>query len=215
MLPTRQNVKKILEHFGQTSGAIYLNSQVVHERDDTDCELPFRQESNFYYLTGIQVHSSSFQQYQLTHTMWCIFFFFQGVAEPGFHVVIDVATQRIRLFAPAVNPDDVIWMGLPDSLETLQSKYDVDEALYVDDLNKHLAEANIVYTIPIAKTDLLDTERVKLAGDEDKKKLYAAFCEARAIKADWEVEIIRQSNKISSDAHAKVHAELIFLLLYI
>ncbi|CDH56841.1 xaa-pro aminopeptidase [Lichtheimia corymbifera JMRC:FSU:9682] len=178
MLPTRQNVKKILEHFGQTSGAIYLNGQVVHERDDTDCELPFRQESNFYYLTG--------------------------VAEPGFHVVIDIATQRIQLFAPAVNPDDVIWMGLPDSLETLQSKYDVDEALYVDDLNKRLAESNVVYTIPIAKTDLLDTERVKLAGDEDKKKLYAAFCEARAIKADWEVDIIRQSNKISSDAHAKV-----------
>lgn len=106
-------------------------------------------------------------------------------------------------------------MGLPDSLETLQSKYDIDEALYVDDLNKRLAESNVVYTIPIAKTDLLDTERVKLAGDEDKKKLYAAFCEARAIKADWEVDIIRQSNKISSDAHAKVCIKLIFLLYII
>lgn len=144
-----------------------------------------------------------------------MYLLFQGVAEPGFHVVIDIATQRIKLFAPAVNPDDVIWMGLPDSLETLKSKYDVDEALYVDDLNKHLSEASVVYTIPIAKTDLLDAERVKLASDEDKNKLYAAFCEARAVKADWEVDIIRQANKISSDAHVKVQYQVYLITTWI
>lgn len=51
--PTRQNVKKILQHFGVNEGVIYLNGQVLHERDDTDVELAFRQESNFFYVTGM------------------------------------------------------------------------------------------------------------------------------------------------------------------
>jgi Xaa-Pro dipeptidase len=52
-LPTRQNVEKILQSFGPKQGLIYLNGQVVLERDDTDVEQPFRQESNFFYATGI------------------------------------------------------------------------------------------------------------------------------------------------------------------
>jgi Xaa-Pro dipeptidase len=51
-LPTRQNVEKILKAFAAKEGLIYLNGQVVVERDDTDVELPFRQESNFFYVTG-------------------------------------------------------------------------------------------------------------------------------------------------------------------
>jgi Xaa-Pro dipeptidase len=51
-LPTRENVQKILGHLKLNEGVIYLNGQVMQERDDTDVELPFRQESNFYYVTG-------------------------------------------------------------------------------------------------------------------------------------------------------------------
>ncbi|RCH78138.1 hypothetical protein CU098_000105, partial [Rhizopus stolonifer] len=46
-LPTRQNVNKVLDNFGPQEGLIYLAGQVVQERDDTDVELAFRQESNF------------------------------------------------------------------------------------------------------------------------------------------------------------------------
>lgn len=52
MFPTRRNVEKILKHFGVSEGLIYLKGQTLHERDDTDVELPFRQESNFFYVTG-------------------------------------------------------------------------------------------------------------------------------------------------------------------
>jgi len=51
-LPTRQNVNKVLKHFEAKEGLIYLSGQVVTERDDTDVEQPFRQESNFFYVTG-------------------------------------------------------------------------------------------------------------------------------------------------------------------
>jgi Xaa-Pro dipeptidase len=51
-LPTRQNVEKVVNNLNVKEGLIYLKGQVLHERDDTDVEQPFRQESNFFYVTG-------------------------------------------------------------------------------------------------------------------------------------------------------------------
>jgi Xaa-Pro dipeptidase len=128
-----------------------------------------------------------------------------GVSEPDFHVIIDIATKQIQLISPNLDPAHVMWMGLPDSLDTLMAKYDIDEAIYVDQLNARLASASIVYTLPIANTSKVGTG-VKLCSADQSKQLHTAFADARAIKSDWEVEIIRQANKISSDAHVKVKA---------
>lgn len=98
-----------------------------------------------------------------------------------------------------------MWMGLPDTLETLVSKYDVDDAYYIDTLNQRLAQASAVYTLPITKTNKIDAANVKLCNAEQSKQLHTAFAKARSIKADWEVEIIRKANEISSIAHAKVN----------
>ncbi|ORE01438.1 hypothetical protein BCV72DRAFT_339415 [Rhizopus microsporus var. microsporus] len=177
-LPTRQNVEKIIKNFHAKEGYIYLNGQTLQERDDTDVELPFRQESNFFYVTG--------------------------VTEPNFHVVIDLSTNKITLVSPNLDPDAVMWMGLPDTLDQLKEKYDIDEAVYFDKLNGILSSAPVVYTLPITKTDALDKSKVKLCDQNESKLLYSAFAEARAIKADWEIEIIRKANQISSDAHMKL-----------
>ncbi|KAI9471819.1 MAG: peptidase M24, structural domain-containing protein [Benjaminiella poitrasii] len=177
-LPTRQNVQKVLKNFTvQQEGLIYLNGQVLTERDDTDVELAFRQESNFFYVTG--------------------------VTEPDFHVTIDIKTGHVCLYAPNINPEHVMWMGMPDSLETLMAKYDVDEAVYVDQLDQQLLSASTVYTLPITKTDKFQAN-IKLCTAEESKKLHNAFAEARAVKSEWEIEIIRKANEISSNAHEKL-----------
>ncbi|KAI8091269.1 peptidase M24, structural domain-containing protein [Gilbertella persicaria] len=171
-LPTRQNVNKVLDNFGPQEGLIYLAGQVVQERDDTDVELAFRQESNFLYVTG--------------------------VAEPDFHVVIDIATKHIQLVSPNLDPAHVMWMGLPDSLETLMEKYDIDEAIYVDKLNDRLRAAPIVYTLPMTRKGQWDASWCTA---EQSKQLHTAFAESRAIKSEWEIELIREANRISSEAH--------------
>lgn len=130
------------------------------------------------------------------------------MSEPGFHVVIDVATQQVELFAPPVDPDLVIWMGEPDSIEQLKEKYDVDQVVYADQLESRLASASVVYSIPIANTKALDASKIKFAAIEDNERLYAAFCEARAVKSDWEIALIRQANDISSNAHIQVCQEI-------
>ncbi|KAI8333547.1 peptidase M24, structural domain-containing protein [Chlamydoabsidia padenii] len=177
-LPTRQNVQKILGHLKLNEGLIYLNGQVMQERDDTDVELPFRQESNFYYVTGVN--------------------------EPDFHVCIDIASGKITLVAPNVDPDHVMWMGLPDSLEVLLAKYDVDQVVYADKLSTLIEPASKIYTLPITKTTAIDAAGAILANVAEQKKLQTAFIDARLVKADWEVEIMRKANKISSDAHVKL-----------
>lgn len=104
--------------------------------------------------------------------------------------------------APNVVPDHVMWMGLPDSLEVLQAKYDVDQVIYADKLSSLIDSASKVYTLPITKADAIAADKV--ANATEQKKLQNAFIDARLIKADWEVEIMRKANKISSDAHVKV-----------
>lgn len=126
-------------------------------------------------------------------------FYALGVSEPDFHVTIDIVTKKVTLYSPELNPEHVMWMGLPDSLETLQSKYDVDEVVYVTELKDRLASSSIVYTLPITQLELKNT-----CSAEQSKKLHQAFAEARAIKAEWEVELIRKANTISSNAHAMV-----------
>jgi Xaa-Pro dipeptidase len=51
-LPTHQNVDKVLEALEAKEGLVYVRGQVLTERDDTDVEQPFRQESNFFYVSG-------------------------------------------------------------------------------------------------------------------------------------------------------------------
>lgn len=52
-LQTKSNALKLVHHMGAAAeGIAYLRGNMLYMRDDTDVELPFRQESHFFYLTG-------------------------------------------------------------------------------------------------------------------------------------------------------------------
>lgn len=54
-IPTKQHclrVKRLLQLDPDVSAIIYHRGGTQCLRDDTDVELDFRQESNFFYLTG-------------------------------------------------------------------------------------------------------------------------------------------------------------------
>ncbi|KAG2187241.1 hypothetical protein INT44_004926 [Umbelopsis vinacea] len=179
-LPTASNVQKVIKNLNKNDGIIYLKGQVLHERDDTDVELSFRQESNFFYLTG--------------------------VTDADFHVVVSLSTGKITLIAPDIVADHVMWMGLPDTPEELLQKYDVNDVVYASKLDQVLQQENPqkIYTLPICDTSALpQTFQSKV----DKDALKPAIYEARMYKAKWEVEMMREANKISSDAHIKLMKE--------
>lgn len=71
---------------------VYLNGEVVQSRHDTDRELPFRQESNFSYVTGCEVPEAAFVL-DYEHA-------------GGPEVNLDSVTTK--LFLPEINPAEVM-----------------------------------------------------------------------------------------------------------
>ncbi|KAI9286162.1 hypothetical protein BC943DRAFT_13013 [Umbelopsis sp. AD052] len=50
-IKTKQHCLNVKQLMGQETGIIYLRGALNILRDDTDVEIKFRQESNFFYLT--------------------------------------------------------------------------------------------------------------------------------------------------------------------
>ncbi|OZJ02587.1 hypothetical protein BZG36_03656 [Bifiguratus adelaidae] len=176
-VPAKQHALKVADQLG-SEGVFYLKGQVFAERDDTDYELPFRQESNFFYVTGVN--------------------------EPDFHFVFDLNHRKSILFAPPVNQDAVIWMGLPPTLEELVQKYDVDEAYYSDQLESQLEKLSpsVIHVFDVY--DLSKSFPAAWRSNLVYEKLRTALAEARVFKTEWEIEALRKINIISSEAHIEL-----------
>ncbi|KAI9323059.1 peptidase M24, structural domain-containing protein [Dichotomocladium elegans] len=193
--PTRQHclrVKRLLDVSPDERAMIYLRGATVSLRDDTDVELEFRQESNFFYLTGVE--------------------------EPEFHVMIDLKSKPdegeddhdqlvVYLIPPTVPDAEYVWKGIPDSPDELLKKFDVDKVMTEAEFGLHLVHhlrPTLIYLLD-DKVDhtWLDT----LYGDNasnlkfSTNALREAIHEARLIKFPWEIEEIRRATYVSSYAH--------------
>lgn len=111
---------------------------------------------------------------------------------------------KTTLFIPPVDPESVIWSGLPVSAEEALHQYDVDEVKYTSDLNAELARVGAqkpgatVFAIPHQVS-----EHVSFLGFDDKNfsVLKEAIEVCRVVKDDYELAMIAKANAISSRAH--------------
>jgi Xaa-Pro dipeptidase len=76
---------------------LYLEGEITRERHDTDTELPFRQESNFFYLTGCQVPGAKLVVSAES----------KGVPL-GVAAAAGISDIKTTLFIPPVNPVEVM-----------------------------------------------------------------------------------------------------------
>ncbi|KAG1151785.1 hypothetical protein G6F37_003133 [Rhizopus arrhizus] len=174
-IPTRSNYEKIKQILNPTKhSVIYHKGGIIHTRDDTDVELDFRQESNFFYLSGVEA--------------------------AGYHILILTDTDEIYLIPPTVPSEHQLWKGIPDSHDTLIKKYDVNHILTEEELPSFLTrlKPSLVYTLPSTDTSLLSSLKT-LAND--RYELVWAVREARLIKNPWEISTLRYAAHISSHAH--------------
>ncbi|KAJ3147218.1 hypothetical protein HDU89_005817 [Geranomyces variabilis] len=174
----RENRAKVLANLASsvTSGAIYLRGMPTTERKWTDCEQPFRQESNFFYLTG--------------------------VSEPDFHLVIDVATKESHIFIPKFGADHALWCGAPPTVQETKQKYGVEHSGTVEDIPSVLAKLN-ASTVHVLEQET-EFSALGASAKTDKSALSHAVIEARMLKSSGEVELLRKAAKISGDAHIAV-----------
>ncbi|KAI8327675.1 peptidase M24, structural domain-containing protein [Choanephora cucurbitarum] len=177
-MKSRFHYKKIKHYLPKsdkdTYAAIYHRGGITCTRDDTDVELDFRQESNFFYLSGVE--------------------------KAGFQIFILVESDEIYLVKPTVLPSEQLWKGIPASDEELKRQYDVDHVITENDLNRliHHSDPTVIYTFDTTDTGMIPC---RFHPRLDFIALKAATHEARLTKFPWEVRNLRYAAHISSHAH--------------
>ncbi|KAI8978381.1 peptidase M24, structural domain-containing protein [Pilobolus umbonatus] len=185
IIPTKQHCLKVkrLMNIPQKNkrSIIYMKGKGESTRDDTDIELEFRQESYFFYLTGVD--------------------------EPGFQVIIHLQKEKVYLIAPTISNTDIAWKGPLYTDSELLEKYDVDEIILDEDMPRLLKAIcpDTIYTLNKKQADHI---RYMANPDQsictDSHLLTPAMNEARLIKFSWEIDIIRQVMHGSSMAHVAI-----------
>ncbi|KAI8995229.1 Creatinase/aminopeptidase [Trametes punicea] len=175
---------------------VFLAGEVTPFRNDTDREMPFRQESNFFYLSGCRVPGS-----------YLLLAFQNGTSlanNPSSH-----------LFIPKAELADIMWSVPPPSLEEAATTHDVTRVDHpaalpgaIQELVKAFPEA-LVHTLPTSRLFPIVPSQYTaafLAGNVNitEDYLLTALHRARLTKDAAEIELIRHANQISSRAHEVV-----------
>uniref|UniRef100_H9GK15 Xaa-Pro dipeptidase n=1 Tax=Anolis carolinensis TaxID=28377 RepID=H9GK15_ANOCA len=119
-----------------------------------------------------------------------------GVTEADCYGAVDVDTGNAILFVPRLPENYAVWMGNIHPPEHFRQKYAVNEVRYTDEVSSPLS-------VPFAFLSQrgVNTDSQTFFIDNT---FYYLFIYIRVIKTDMELEVLRYTNKISSEAHKEV-----------
>lgn len=151
----------------------------------SDKELPFRQESYFHWAFGVR--------------------------EPDCYGAIEVYSGRSILFIPRLKPEYVVWMGKIHSTDHFKNLYEVDEVCYTDEIASILSSKKPKQLLTLKGLNTDSGKYSREAGFDgmsdftiNNEILFPVIAECRVYKTPMELDVIRYSNKISSEAHKEV-----------
>ncbi|KAJ2575217.1 hypothetical protein GGH19_003169 [Coemansia sp. RSA 1807] len=178
--PAKQHFAKTAKNLNVASGVIFVRGGETIIHPDSDTEYEFHQDSNFYYLSG--------------------------VCEPGFAAAYDIASDTAILFVNHVSADEAVWIGVPPSLDAYRVAHGFDQAHYTFDVEKVLStlKPSTIYTLEYMNTEQLGAS---LASTINCCALLDPLHEARVFKDEFEIDVMRRANRISSDAHVTLMKE--------
>ena len=135
------------------------------------------------------------------------FYYLTGCALSDCYVIHDMDASKTTLFIPPIDPESVIWSGLPVSAEEAKSKYDVNEVRYTTEVNATLARVGsekpnaTIYAIPHQVS-----EHITFLEFDHKNfsVLKQAIEVSRVVKDEFELAMIAKANAISEKAHVAV-----------
>ncbi|KAF8556697.1 Creatinase/aminopeptidase [Imleria badia] len=183
--------------------AILLAGGTTPYRNDTDRELPFRQESNFFYLTGCNVPGS----------------YFLALYDPTSSALVQnqdpdyTLKTTLYIFEPTVV--DLLWSPAPPTLQEARDMYAVDEIEHPPGLVtaiSQLPKGTIIHLLPetdqfpsIAANEVDGLKAaLQLAPTRTTEYLLPVLHRTRLIKDAYEIAMISKANDISSRAHEVV-----------
>uniref|UniRef100_A0A6Q2Y3C5 Xaa-Pro dipeptidase n=1 Tax=Esox lucius TaxID=8010 RepID=A0A6Q2Y3C5_ESOLU len=164
---------------------VVLQGGEQKQRYCTDTDMLFRQESFFHWAFG--------------------------VTESDCYGAIDVDTEKSILFVPKLPESYATWMGEIYPKEHFKTKYAVDEVQYTCDIADFLSKMKpeVLLTLRGVNTDSGSICReASFPGISQFKVnntlLHPVIVECRLTKTDMELEVLRYTNRISSDAHKEI-----------
>ncbi|KAJ4316102.1 hypothetical protein N0V84_008031 [Fusarium piperis] len=167
------------EKIPNAKGFLYLEGRMSKLLEDSDEFEPFRQRRHFYYLTGCDLSN-------------CYF-------------IYNIESSCSTLFIPPIDPEEVVWSGLPLNPQQALEKYDVDKVKFTTELND-------VFSLFASSRDLTVytiaeqvSSQIKFGLDNvETSILKGTIDECRAVKDEYEVAMIRKANLISSLGHEAI-----------
>ena len=132
------------------------------------------------------------------------FYYLTGCNLPDAYLTYDIASEKSTLFIPPIEPESVIWSGLPLSVEEALSLYDVDAVLTSDQVNTSLTTSSSASTVWAIANQVSTSITFLSFDDQDFTLLKEAIEECRAVKDEFEVALTKKANAISTIAHTAV-----------
>ncbi|KAI0184651.1 putative Xaa-Pro aminopeptidase [Xylaria flabelliformis] len=181
--PAKLHARKVAKALGSQDGIIYLPGQWDVNWEDSDQGPRFRQRRYFYYLSGVNF--------------------------PGCSVTYDIEADKLTLWIPYTPPATILWFGNTPSPEACLARSDVHDVKYNKLLSEYLSSRlSKVKTLYVLRASQLpkfaEFDSLKPRLHIDTTSLQPVMDEARVIKSDYEIDMIRKANAVSSEAHREV-----------
>ncbi|KAK9448624.1 peptidase M24, structural domain-containing protein [Limtongia smithiae] len=193
--PAKQHALSVKNHMGGglfPAPIILLASPRTTLWPFCDQAQPFRQNRNFYYMSGCDL--------------------------PDCYLTYDTGKDKLVLYLPPIDKDDVVWSGMPMSIEEAKAACDVDDVRYSDalkaDLTREAVNGQTICTVEalleVSAHAAILGDTLSQCGSFKNPQLMDALEEARAFKDDYEVALMRCASAISDNAHYKVMSTMKF-----
>ncbi|KAF5349943.1 hypothetical protein D9756_009213 [Leucocoprinus leucothites] len=196
---TFEQLLKLLPESERTKPQVILVAGgVTSYRNDTDRELPFRQESNFFYLTGCDVVSSIL------------------LAKLPANGNPSTTPPTTTLFIPKAERADIMWSVPPPEVYNARKMLDASEIKHSfhlpDAINTTLKDTPDAIFHVLPRNSPLFPQLPELAlsalspnnATVEEQYLLPALQRTRLIKDSDEIALIKKANEISSRAHETV-----------
>jgi len=179
--PAKEHAKRVYNHFLEKNptkakgSAFYIAGDGLEMIKYCDQTKGFRQNRYFFYLSGCEV--------------------------PGAHLFYDTVGDHLTLYLPDIDWEDVMWSGMPLSIEQAKERFNVDDVQYVTELPKRFdgfANKNQIYTLDLNEFNKQFHHYAPIVSDPD---FFYALDESRLIKDDFEIAMMKHAAKITDNCH--------------
>ena len=157
------------------NGVIYIQGADTMYRYGTDYEFPFRQESNFWYLTGVN--------------------------EAECALILDLIKEEYHLFVPKREAQYAVWHGYIKTKEQYQEEYKPDHLHFSNEILSVLKKLHpdTVYCLNEEQAEFI--EDLNRGFKVDTETLTDALTYCRVIKTEWEIDQIKNACSINNEAY--------------